>query len=358
MKVRRRQVSMSQTGGRLLGQGVYGCTFEPAPRCAGGKVFKTIQGLPAVGKVTTEDSAAESAAGRAIMRIPLAQQYFAAATETCRPEAQIGDPDVKSCRIITESGSRTSFSMLLMPNAGKQLLQKAADLPWLAANYERLFIHLLEGLVLLQDAGFVHNDIHMGNVLVDAAGVGRYIDFGLSYKVADLKAWEDANLGLTFRPKHIWQSPEIHAWRMRVAGMRLVDGIAQLKKNLPEYTTMEHQFPNRDTAEKGLLSLFAEDKAVARRDGVAFLKAYGPRADWWRLGICMWMLWDDLLRWTPFQNTELYKKRTRMRVALAGLTQFDPRDRISPAAALYELDPSNRLASHSLPLPPSLPLPF
>jgi hypothetical protein len=34
----------AQTGGRLLGQGVYGCTFESAPHCAGGKVFKDIHG--------------------------------------------------------------------------------------------------------------------------------------------------------------------------------------------------------------------------------------------------------------------------------------------------------------------------
>ena len=341
--------SGGQIGGRLLGQGVYGCTFDPAPRCAGGSVFKTVQGMPAVGKVTVEDVGHELAIGRDLGRLPLAGQYFAGATTACRPELPIRDPDAASCGIVKEATDGTTFTSLVMPLAGVALLKKSQDLAWVAANFERMFIHLLEGLVILQRAGYVHNDIHMGNVLIDDRGVARYIDFGLSYRVVDIKAWEDANLGRQFRPKHVWQSPEIHCWRMRLAGQRLVDGIGELRKFNEEYRQLEHQFPTRKTAEAALVAFFTEDKTAARRDEVGFLRAYGARADWWRLGLCMWMLWVDLLGWGAIRQSAVWEHRDRIRAALNGLTQFDPRDRMAPEDALRLLDPNSRFVPASAP---------
>jgi len=334
-----------QSGGRLLGQGVYGCTFEPAPRCAGGKVFKTIGDLPAVGKITSEDSAAELAIGKAIMALPLASSYFALPSAGCTPSLPVNDPDVKDCRVITESGEGTKFSMLLMPTAGEQLIKYAANMSRLAENYKRIFTHLLEGAVIYQDAGYVHNDIHMGNVLVDDKGVARYIDFGLAFRVSDVKAWGDSNLGTQFRPQYIWQAPEVHAWRMVLNGVRVVDGVRQLKEVNPEYTVMEHHFPTRKLALTALADLLTTSKLVAKRDGGAFVREYGKRFDSWRIGLCMWFFWNDMLQWLPFSQTKAYEERELFRKVLGGLTDFDPRTRLTVGEALRMLDPKNRLAS-------------
>ena len=162
-----------QIGGRLLGAGVYGCTFQPAPRCAGGDVFREIHGMPAVGKVTVEDPTDELSVGRAIMRLPLARQYFALPTASCKPAMPIEDDDARRCKIITEAKRGSEFSLMAMPAAGQQLLGWSANAPRTAENYERIFVHLLEGMVIYQRAGYIHNDIHLGNVLVDAADVAR-----------------------------------------------------------------------------------------------------------------------------------------------------------------------------------------
>ncbi len=337
---------LAQSGGRLLGQGVYGCTFEPAPRCAGGQVFSRIQGLPAVGKVTVEDPKEEVAVGRAIMALPMAKQYFALPTETCKPAFPIADEQAERCMFLDDEESEVKpadLAMMVLPMAGQTLLKWSIDRPRLAANYRRLFVHLLEGMVIYQQAGYVHNDIHQDNILVDGAGVARYIDFGLAFKIAEVRTWRDANLGIRFKPKYVWQAPEVHLWRMLQNGVRVTDGVAQLKAINPEYGQMEQLLPSRKTALVALTDLANTSSSIRRKDGGAYVRAYGKRFDAWRIGLCMWMLWVDLLVWSDINKTPLWGQRDEIRRVLNGLTQFDPRDRITAAQALAELDPRSRL---------------
>jgi hypothetical protein len=333
-----------QTGGRLLGQGVFGCTFEPVPFCAGGSVFKKIGGLPAVGKVTSEDASAELAIGKAIMALPMASAYFALPSAGCRPALPIADPDIKDCRVMSESGEGTKFSMLIMPDAGQQLIKYGLNMQRLAANYKRIFVHLLEGAIIYQNAGYVHNDIHMGNILVDDGGVARYIDYGLAFNIQSVKVWEDANLGVRFKPKYIWQAPEIHAWRMMLNNVRLDEGVRQLKEINPEYAKMEHQYPTRKSLVGAIDDLFTKSPLFAGRDGGAMVRKYGKRFDCWRLGLCMWFLWDDLLHWSSLKETGLYAERELIRKVLGGMTDFDVDTRMTMVEALRLLDPNNKLS--------------
>lgn len=327
-------------GGRLLGQGVYGCTFDPAPRCANKSVFSSISGLPAVGKITIEDSDSELKIGRAIMSLPLASVYFALPTRGCVPQIPVEDSDAPTCDILTKAPSGTDFSMLIMPLAGQPLIKYGLDFNRLAANYKRIFIHLLEGAVIYQNAGYVHNDIHLANILVDDMNVARYIDFGLAFRVRDVKVWEDANLGTTFKPEYVWQAPEVHGLRMIKNGVRIEDGVRRLKEQNPEYRQMEYRFPTRRSCTAALTDLFAAYKG----DSATFLRTYAKQFDAWRIGLSMWFLWDDLLQNPLFVRTGLYAERDLIRTVMGGLTDFDPRARFTVAAALRRLDPNNRIA--------------
>lgn len=338
-----------QDGGALLGQGVFGCIFEPVPYCANGSVFKNIGDAPAVGKLTSEDPKAELAIGTAIMALPLASAYFALPSAGCQPSMPIKDPEAKGCRVITESGEGTKFSLLIMPAGGQQILKYGLDIERLEKNYKHIFTHLLEGGIIYQNAGYVHNDIHMGNILVDDKGVARFIDFGLAFKIANVKVWEDANFGRTFKPNHGWQAPEVHAWRMRYSGENLVDGVRKLKKLNPEYAKMEHQFAWRKPALRALADLFTTSNVVVAKDEAGFIREYGKKFDSWRVGLCMWFLWDDMLRWPLFVKTDLYKERELIRKVLGGLTDFDPRTRLTYADALHILDPTSTMLQSKAP---------
>lgn len=336
-----------QRGGRLLGQGVYGCTFTPAPRCAGGKVFTEVAGLPAVGKVTTEDPDEELGIGRAIMRLPAAAAYFALPTEACRAATPVKDPDAGACKVFTEAPPLSTFSLMAMPAGGEAMRKWSTDKQRMADNYLRIFIHLLEGMIIYQRAGYVHNDIHDANVLVDDKGVARYIDFGLAFNMRDVQGWDDANLGRTFKPKYFWQAPEVHLVRMLMNNVGIESGIRQLKEISPEYTRMEGQFPQRPSMDAAFRALATRSRSVVTRDWGAFVRMYAPAFDWWRVGLLMWDIWDGLLSWSGLQATELWTQREVVRRLLAGMTSFSPRDRMSPAAALAILDPMNKLAKEA-----------
>jgi hypothetical protein len=340
-----------QVGGRLLGEGVYGCTFEPAPRCAGGNVFRTINGLPAVGKVTTEDITGELKIGRAIMGLPLAAQYFALPSVGCivNREDVHQDPDASKCDILNkESRFVSKFPMLVMPAAGKTMDRWSSNMERAATYFERILKHLLEGMIIYQNAGYIHNDIHMGNILVDDISVARYIDFGLAFRLADIRTWADTGMGTRFKPKYVWKPPEVHAWAMMMNGVRLADGVRQLKGINPEYERLEMQFPSRKSALDSLTEFMERSSTVAKRDSGAFIQTYAKRFDSWRIGLCMWMIWDDLLRWPGFRATPLWNRRDLIRRVLGGLTDFFVPTRFTAEEALRILDPTNRLAASSL----------
>ena len=324
-----------QQGGALLGQGAFACTFEPAPPCAGGRVFKEIGGLRAVGKLTAEDVTLELGIGKAIMALPLASQYFSLPSASCKAGDPTLDPEAKGCRVLTEADKGTKFSLLLMPAAGQQLLRWATDLQRLSTNFERIFRHLLEGMVIYQRAGYIHNDIHMGNILMDDLGVARYIDFGLGFRVKDIQTWDDSGMGRRFRPKYVWQAPELHARRMKWNGVWLEDGLNELRHLNKEYVKMEEYFPRRTQA----LEALKDFNAVAPKDDGVFIREYATKFDSWRIGVCMFMLWDDLMR-----HMVQLPNVAAIRPVISGLTEFDPRQRLTAGQALFLLDPNSRFS--------------
>lgn len=335
-----------QYGGRLLGTGVHGCTFDPAPRCAGGSVFQKVHGVPAVGKVTNDYVEDELSIGRSLMRLPLGPQYFALPTQHCTPALPVKDKDAGECDILGEEENQKRLTVLAMPYAGMELLKWIPNNPLRAAeNYERMFIHLLEGILLYQEKGIVHNDIHMGNIMVDEMGVARYIDFGLAYYAKQAVDLETANLGSRFRPQYVFQAPEIHAWRMMINKVPLIDGMRQLYDVNPEYGRMEHQFPKRLPAMAALEGLMNHNDAFRTENFAAFIRTFWNKIDAWRIGLCMWLLWDDLLHWPWIKKSDLWKRRDVIRQVLGGLTEFDVRKRMTVSDALRVLDPKNRMLS-------------
>lgn len=329
---------MDQTGGRLLGQGVYGCTFDPTPKCANGRAITAIGSHAAVGKVTTDDFREELAIGKAIMALPAAADYFALPTDSCQPSLPIRDPDVTQCKVIMNADGDAKFSMLVMPAAGQQLQRYSQDHARMAGKYKQIFAHILEGAAIYQNAGYIHSDIHPGNILVDEAGVARFIDFGLAFNLATIRKWQDTNLGMRFRPKYLFQAPEIHALRAKFNRIPAATAIQALYDTHWEYRRMEHYFPSRPTALNALTRFM---NGVDPYDSVGFVRKHGKKIDSWRIGLCMWILWDELMHWVPITKTAVYAEKELVLKTLRGLTDFDPYTRMTVQEALVCLRGSN-----------------
>ena len=334
-----------QVGGRVLGKGAYGCTLDPAPYCQGGPITRNTAS-PIVGKVVSEDREdvlREVAIGKKIMMLPSASKYFAVPTEECEPKISLEDPDARDCSIIEKElkksrmkGTPAKLSMMLMPMAGETFSKWSSNLNRLYQNYESTLIHLLEGMVIYQRAGYIHNDIHGANILVDSANVARFIDFGRAFNVKDEMTLDTVHLGKSFAPSYMMYSPELHLIEMRLSRMSLENGMdALVNAQYKYYDALSHHFMRQDVHSwqlwKPILEIFQD---MTEKDVLIFVRKYAKQFDSWRIGIIMWLSWYELLRKGKKMNPVI-------RTVLDGLTKFDVRERWTAERALQEIAPKN-----------------
>jgi serine/threonine protein kinase len=206
----------------------------------------------------------------------------------------------------------------------------------LAQNLIPMMRHLLKGIHLYQSADIVHNDIHMGNIVVDKAGVARFIDFGLAFRKSSVRGFEEAHHNRDFSPRLIWHPPEVQAMRIALGRLRMEESVAKIKEENPDLVTVESQFSERRSGSllNAMARFFRENSSLSYG---AFVRHYGFSFDCWRIGLCFWYMWNDLVTWSGLQFMPVWAHRDAIRTIIAGLTDFDPRSRFTVEEALARL---------------------
>ena len=170
-------------GGKLLGQGSYGCVFKPALECKDKKDKKS-----STNKITKllkkEDAEKEEYLSAMIRRIPHWKNYFAVSESICVPSnsASTKEKDLDKCEVL-EGKPLSNFRLLTMTYAGKELHNFPFDMYHF--DFMAFVKHFITAGAMLTVHGIVHGDMHQGNILVDAHNVPRIIDFNLSYQKDD-----------------------------------------------------------------------------------------------------------------------------------------------------------------------------
>jgi hypothetical protein len=324
----------NQKGGKFVGKGAYGCSFTPAPPCASGKKYTSgLAGTPTLGKIVYEDVGDEYAVSKIVMGLPNAVDYFAAPTRSCAPSLPIDDPEASKCSLKKMTGSPI---MLIMPYAGDPLVSWSTNLVALAKNLVPMMRHLLKGIQLYQGADIVHNDIHMGNIVVDKVGITRFIDFGLAFQKSKVRGFEEAHHNRDFSPRLIWHPPEVQAMRIALGGLRMEESVDEMEEENPDLVKIASQFPARRSGSLlAAMTRFAGSHSSLSYG--AFVRQYGFAFDCWRIGLCFWYMWDDLLDWSGLQFMPVWAHREAIRAVISGLTDFDPRSRMTITDAFARL---------------------
>jgi serine/threonine protein kinase len=336
-----------QHGGKLIGQGKFGCVFDTVPRCRRAahtvrngqftanrsNTRRAVKILPVGSKVAET----EIKISRALSKLTGYDDYFILVDDVCEGDDITGDPDWAECRLFNPERARLArFVQLRMAYGGIRLSEYARSIDKLLAHWLDIQIHVFEGVRLLHSNRWIHGDLHFGNILIDDKNLPRIIDFGLGYNINLLK--EKDIINLAFLPKYDNYPPEFDYVSGLQKGMpvdTLLEDIYNNKRILQE---IDEIFPGRTTVLDDMKQFASRNPVKSNTEVKEYIQAYARPADIWTLGYNFYKLYILMLTFPVVVNSKFYRTLHREQMnLLRGLLVADPRRRLTAEQALTEL---------------------
>jgi serine/threonine protein kinase len=170
-------------GGRLLGQGQYGCAFEPALKCKGESTIR-----PGISKLLPykEDAYKEINTSEKILKIDPSRKYFITSSGNCHHDGisinRSLNKSKRNCKHNPKNKFTSQMYLVFYPMGGEGI-DKIIIRPDKYGSFIRGFRNLIEGLKILHGANMFHADIKPDNILSKFENNEynlRFIDFGLT----------------------------------------------------------------------------------------------------------------------------------------------------------------------------------
>ena len=328
-------------GGRLLGQGLYGCVFNTSFSCSTGDKVKeakdTKRPMGQLTKLTNPiDAAVELQIADTIRRIPLWRNYFAVAESMCVPSNKQKEKDVSACKILHDR-PLSDFRVLRMSHAGTPLAEYPVDFN--VFHIMHFTTHLLEAGSLLTLFGMAHRDLHQANIMMDAHRVPRIIDFNLAIPI-DTTGDLDSMVMHQYDYK-IYHEPPDSTLLMAVAEGKQIDRVIRLlstKKDilrkLRTLTGMSEMEMERQLEE------VAQDPIVQTGSGTEWFQAYWSVIDSWAIGVALLDLLSKWAMWPTF-TTHFAPYREKIHHVIRQMCVIHPADRMDCVEALQYLHPNS-----------------
>jgi serine/threonine protein kinase len=341
-----------QEGGKLLGEGVYGCVFDAPLQCTKRKrVVKDKSTKPAVGKITSvQTGQLEFNMTSQLAPFPGADKYFVLIDEFCIPEAKAKqkDPDIDKCELL-QGAQITKQSQLIMPFGGTPL-RTVPHTPQ-RIHYYKMGQHLLEAGTILLMQGVVHRDIHPMNILVDSPTTCKLIDFGMAWRpdLLTLANMTEYKMYLQFEPTFMQEPPEVTYGNGKRSDVDDPIIFARIFDKKQELMLVQKVLGIPKSAQiNRLKSFLQQSKSVQEQNTYAFFKVYWSKFDAWAIGANLLTLWTDLVYDPAFEHQPYYKtkKQDILRV-LRGLMDCDAARRMDCAEALQVWAPESPLLQNT-----------
>jgi serine/threonine protein kinase len=328
----------SQQGGKILGEGSYGCVFDKPLKCIVKKKGERVRSstkASSVGKITTPDEAATEFSMTEHMRqAPNADKYFVLIDELCTPMSRANqtEPDLKKCEMLKEVPI-TETRQLTMPFAGRPLLFIPKNVKSL--DFFSIGQQLLEAGALLLTRGVVHGDLHWMNIMIQTSKKMKIIDFGVAWRPDALTLSNLHELRRVFTPESILP-PDftyISGMQSKIPERSVLE---QIEKKSITLTFIEKVFGTSKREQINSLERFVHStKSIREQNWYFYYKLYWSKMDAWTIGLVLTALFIDLSMDPEFEELEEYKKKSRTCLkALEGLTRLDAGLRLDAIEAL------------------------
>jgi len=190
-----------QQGGKLIGQGTYGCVFKPHLLCNGNVDKKDKEHVSKLIVMRSGDDYRlknEMEIGKIILKSKKYSKYFSPIISTCPIEFEhISDQDKYKCNSSNKYANNQMILAKLKKITGKNFIDTIENMKGREAlvTFLTMYKDIMEGIKFLVQKKIIHYDIKWDNVLFDnKLKRGMIIDFGLSFKIEDLDFNSTTNL--------------------------------------------------------------------------------------------------------------------------------------------------------------------
>jgi hypothetical protein len=328
----------SQQGGKILGEGSYGCVFDKPLKCIVKKKGERVRSstkASSVGKITTPDEAyVEFSMTEHMRQAPNADKYFVLIDELCTPMSRANqtEPDLKKCEMLKDVPI-TETRQLTMPFAGRPLLfipKQVKSLDFFSIGQQ-----LLEAGALLLTRGVVHGDLHWMNIMIQSSKKMKIIDFGVAWRPDALTLSNMVELRRVFTPESILPPDFIYVSGIQ-SNISEKNVFEQMETKCITLTFVEKVFGTSKRDQLNSLERFVHSsKAIREHNWYFYYKLYWSKMDAWMIGLVLTSLFTDLSMDPDFEELDEYKKKSRSCLkALEGLTRMDAGIRLDAIEAL------------------------
>jgi serine/threonine protein kinase len=186
-----KELEFDMTGGRVIGEGGYGCVLKPAIKCNG----KERKGEKYITKIqlSSDTSDKEIKIGKLVKKIPLSYKHFAPIVSNCESKPSVVSMITKNnnCKFLNEHPKK-QFSISTIPSINGDDFkhhvynqQGSSDMLYTIIHS---YVYLLFSVYLLDKHGIIHYDLKGENIMYDINKKRPIIiDFGLSIPKKDIK---------------------------------------------------------------------------------------------------------------------------------------------------------------------------
>ena len=323
------------SGGRLLGQGLYGCVFNVPLSCTRERSKDSDHALSKL--IGEEEAIMEMSVADMIRRIPLWRNYFAVAESMCKPSKKQAEKDLKKCGVLQENPI-SSFRILRMAYAGTPLTDYAMDLKTFQPM--RFITHLLEAGSLLTLFGMVHRDLHYGNVLVDTHQVPRIIDFNLAIPIRTKDVDLEQMVVHQYDYRIFHEPPDSTLLMAVIHNKRMSHVIHSLVTKKPILRKLRTITGMSESDMEYQLEQVAQEETVREGNATEWFRSYWRTIDSWGIGV---ILVDLLSKWNmwPAFTAQFAPYREKVHYIIQKMCLIHPEHRMDCVEALQYIHPQS-----------------
>jgi len=330
-------------GGKLIGKGTYGCIFDPPLLCKKKQFDKGD-----IGKLsTTEDLERESNAFKVLQGIKESSQYFILPHASCTPKIinnQV-DNDIDKCDFLSRADP-SDLKQVATEYGGNDLRKfnlKSKD----NISFFSLMKQLLEAGSLMVLHGYVHYDIHAGNIVVNNKNNAKLIDWGQSFSKNQISLDSISERWKELVPEYSAEPPEVTFLTAidYSNNYSFEEALLQLMPKKRVLHTIEKILGvSLRTQLANLGTFFRTSQAFQQKDIIKIWKLYYPGFDAWGIGVVLLESLNILMFSYEFIESSEWKLKKAIAVdIIKKMLHTNPKERIDCVEALAMFDPVNEI---------------